>query len=69
MTANKTKLGAPKKPKNEKRDKRLGVVQLTKDELASYVDSAEIDGKTKSDWVRDALNAKAKRTLKNRTGK
>lgn len=64
MKDNKTKRGAPKKQPNEKRDNRLGVVQLTADELNSYIESAEIENKNKSDWVRDTLNAKAKRTLK-----
>jgi len=58
------KRGAPKKPENEKRDKRLGVIQLTEDELNSYVESAALEDKNKSDWVRDTLNAQAKRTLK-----
>jgi hypothetical protein len=66
MKENKTKRGAPKKQLNEKRDKRLGVVQLTENELNSYIESAEIEDKNKSDWVRDTLNAKAKRVLKNK---
>ncbi len=64
MKETKAKRGAPKKPEDEKRNKRLGVVQLFDTELDSYIESAGIEGKTKSDWVRDTLNAKAKRTLK-----
>jgi hypothetical protein len=64
MKDNKTKRGAPKKQPNEKRTKRLPVVQLFDAELSSYLESAESEGKNKSDWVRDTLNAQAKRTLK-----
>ena len=66
MKDTKTKRGAPKKQPNEKRTKRLPVVQLFDDELDSYVESAKIEGKIKSDWVRDTLNAQAKRTMKNK---
>lgn len=65
MKKTKTKRGAPKKPPNEKRTKRLPVVQLFESELSDYEEAAEIENKSKSDWVRDTLNAKAKRTLKN----
>ena len=64
MTEKNKRRGAPEKPENEKRTERLGVVQLTKNELNSYVDSAELEDKNKSDWVRDTLNAQVQRTLK-----
>jgi hypothetical protein len=66
MKETKNKRGAPTKPANLKRDKRLGVIQLTQDELNNYEDAAELEGKTKSDWVRDTLNAKVKITMKNK---
>ncbi len=64
MTEKKPRRGAPTKPDSEKRTVRLPVVQLTKQQLDDYSEAAAIEGKTKSDWVRDTLDAQAKRTLK-----
>jgi hypothetical protein len=33
-------------------------------QLENYLLAAELEGKTKSDWVRDTLDAQARRTLK-----
>ena len=64
MKETKNKRGAPQKPENKKRTKRLPVVQLFESELINYEEAAELEGKNKSDWVRDTLNAQAKRSLK-----
>ncbi|MCZ4337826.1 hypothetical protein [Shewanella colwelliana] len=65
MKTTKSKRGAPPKPASEKKDKRLGVIQITQDQLDSYEHAAKAEGMTKSDWVRNTLDAKAKRTSKN----
>lgn len=64
MNEEKKRRGAPKKPEKEKRTSRLGVIQLTAQELRDVELSAELDEVSKSDWVREALAAKAKRTLR-----
>jgi hypothetical protein len=64
MKETETKRGAPRKPDKLKRTKRLPVVQLFESELSDYEEAAEKENKSKSDWVRDTLNAKAKHTLK-----
>ncbi len=63
MTEKAKPRGAPKKPLDQKRIERLGVVQLTQKQLADYLAAAELEGKTKSDWVRDVLDAQAALTL------
>ena len=57
------KRGAPKKAQELKKDKRLGVIQITATQLADYEKAAELEGKSKSDWVRDTLDAKAKQAF------
>jgi hypothetical protein len=63
MNENKKRRGAPEKPENEKRTARLGVIQLTEQELSNIEEAVKLDGESKSEWVRQALSAKAKRTL------
>jgi len=57
------------KPDSEKRTARLPVVQLTQQQLDDYAAAAEAEDKTKSDWVRDTLDAQAKRTLKKKASR
>lgn len=63
MNTDKKRRGAPNKPESEKRTTRLGVIQLTAQELSNIEEAAKLDGESKSEWVRQALSAKAKRTL------
>lgn len=65
MNKIKPKRGAPPKPASEKKDQRLGVIQITQDQLDSYELAAKAEGLTKSDWVRSTLDARANRTSKN----
>ncbi|MBQ4839798.1 hypothetical protein [Pseudoalteromonas luteoviolacea] len=63
MNEDKKRRGAPKKPTSEKRTARLGVVQVTEQQLGDYETAWELAGKRKSDWIRDTLDAEAKRTI------
>lgn len=57
------------KPDSEKRTARLPVVQLTPQQLDDYAAAAEAENKTKSDWVRDTLDAQVRRTLKKKASR
>jgi Protein of unknown function (DUF1778). len=63
MNTDKKRRGAPNKPESKKRTARLGVIQLTAQELSNIEEAAKLDGENKSEWVRQALLIKAKRTL------
>jgi hypothetical protein len=63
MNEDKKRRGAPKKADNEKVTARLPVVQVTEKQLNDYKEAWELEGKRKSDWIRDTLDAQAKRTL------
>lgn len=64
MTEKKPRRGAPIKPEEQKHSERLGEIRVTAAQQESYQAAADFEGKTKSDWVRDALDAQARRTLK-----
>ncbi|HAT3513169.1 hypothetical protein [Aeromonas hydrophila] len=64
MNENKPRRGAPTKPDSEKHSERLGEIRVMAAQLENYLLAAELEGKTKSDWVRDTLDAQARRTLK-----
>ena len=63
MNTGKKRRSAPNKPEIEKRTTRLGGIELTAQELSNIKEAAKLDGKSKSEWVRQALSTKAKRTL------
>lgn len=63
MNNKKTRRGAPTKPDSEKHSERLGEIRVMTAQLERYLKAAELEGKSKSDWVRDTLDAQAKRTL------
>lgn len=64
MNEKKPRRGAPPKPDSEKHSERLGEIRVMAAQLESYLLAAELEGKSKSDWVRDTLDAQAKRILK-----
>jgi uncharacterized protein (DUF1778 family) len=69
MTEKKPRRGAPTKPEGQKHSERLGEIRVTAVQLESYQDAADLEGKTKSDWVRDTLDAQARRTLKKKASR
>ncbi|WP_160837126.1 hypothetical protein [Aeromonas caviae] len=46
-----------------KRTARLGAVQLTEEQLATYELVAKMEGKSKSQWIRDTLDARCELAL------
>ncbi|HAT2580529.1 TPA: hypothetical protein I8273_004424 [Aeromonas hydrophila] len=64
MNEKKPRRGAPAKPDSEKHSERLGEIRVMIAQLENYLLAAELEGKSKSDWIRDALDAQARRTLK-----
>lgn len=69
MIEKKTRRGAPIKPEEQKHSERLGVIRVTADQLERYQAAAYFEGKTKSDWVRDTLDAQVRRTLKKKASR
>ena len=55
--------GAPHKPDEMKRTARLGAVQLTEEQLATYELVAKMEGKSKSQCIRDTLDARCELAL------
>ncbi|QJT37013.1 hypothetical protein E4188_22240 (plasmid) [Aeromonas media] len=64
MNEKNARRGAPIKPDNEKHSERLGEIRVMAAQLENYLLAAELEGKSKSDWVRDTLDAQARRTIK-----
>lgn len=64
MNDKKTRRGAPIKPDSKKHSERLGDIRVMSAQLERYLLAAELEGKSKSDWVRETLDAQASRTLK-----
>jgi len=44
--------------------KSMGGVRVRADELEEYGEVAKLEGMTRGEWIRDTLNAKAKRIRK-----
>ena len=60
--------GAPFKDPSDRRSERLGAVQITAQQVDDYDMTAALEGKTRSQWVRETLDAQVRRTRLAQTG-
>jgi len=58
--------GGPRPGAGASATKTLGGVRVTTDEIQAYTSAAEQAGKGRAEWIRDTLNATAKRALRRR---